>query len=164
MKKKDVVKHNKEVSDMDYLMTKVSKNEDDDSSSSSGSSSSSSSSDSDSDSSSSSDNSSSSSTSDSSSESDTEDLEDEKAKNKSNKKDNLDEPVEETGRLFIRNIPFSTTEEELREIFQPHGALTEVHIPLDDNQRSRGFGYVTFVVPECAVMAMSILDGNIFHN
>ena len=162
-KKKDLVKHNKEVSDMDYLMTKVSKNEDDDSSSSSGSSSSSSSSDSDSDSSSSSDNSSSSSTSDSSSESDTEDLEDEKAKNKSNKKDNEDEPVEETGRLFIRNIPFSTTEEELREIFQPHGALTEVHIPLDDNQRSRGFGYVTFVVPECAVMAMSILDGNIFQ-
>ena len=73
------------------------------------------------------------------------------------------ESVEDSGRLFVRNLPFSTTEDDLRELFQAHGALTEVHIPMDGNNKSRGFAYITFVVPECAVMALTTLDGNIFQ-
>ena len=73
------------------------------------------------------------------------------------------EKIEDSGRLFVRNIPFSTTEDDLRELFSAHGALTEVHLPLDNNNKSRGFGYITYVVPENAVMAMSALDGSIFQ-
>ena len=139
-------------------MTKVSKN--DDVESDNGSSSSSSGSSSDSDTSDESGSSSSSSDDDSDTEGNNilEDTDKKKGKDDINV-----ESVEETGRLFVRNIPFSTTESELRQIFEPYGALTEVHIPNDNNQRSKGFGYVTFVVPEYAVLAMSSLDGNIFQ-
>ena len=149
----------KQMSDMDYLMTKVSKKDDVGSDNDSSSDSSSSSSDSSSDSDTSDESSSTSSGSDDDSDDEGNNTVEDADKNK----DKSDESVEETGRLFVRNIPFSTTEDELRQIFEPYGALTEVHIPNDNNQRSKGFGYVTFVVPECAVLAMSSLDGNIFQ-
>lgn len=36
------------------------------------------------------------------------------------------------GRLFVRNLPYSTTEDDLRELFEEFGMLSEVHLPLDD--------------------------------
>lgn len=42
-----------------------------------------------------------------------------------------DEDVEGTGRLFLRNLPFTTTEAELSEAFSEFGDLQEVHLVLD---------------------------------
>jgi hypothetical protein len=39
--------------------------------------------------------------------------------------------IEETARLFVRNLPYSATEAELAEAFGQHGQLSEVHIVLD---------------------------------
>ena len=39
--------------------------------------------------------------------------------------------IEETARLFVRNLPYSATEAELAEAFGQHGPLSEVHIVLD---------------------------------
>ena len=41
------------------------------------------------------------------------------------------EELGSTGRLFLRNLPFSTTEAELSEAFSEFGDLQEVHLVLD---------------------------------
>lgn len=46
-------------------------------------------------------------------------------------------------RIYVGNLPYSTTEDELREIFGEHGNVNSVDILLDRNTgRSRGFGFV----------------------
>lgn len=75
----------------------------------------------------------------------------------------------ETGRLFIRNLAFSVTEEELEEVFEPFGALLEVHIVRDSStNQSRGVGFVQYCIPENAAKALMSLDrsyqsGRIMH-
>ncbi|OSX76122.1 hypothetical protein BU14_0206s0004 [Porphyra umbilicalis] len=69
----------------------------------------------------------------------------------------------ETGRLFVRNLAFSVTEDELDTLFSRHGTLAEVHLVVDpDSRASRGTAYILYVLPECAVAAMAALDGEIF--
>ncbi|GEQ69013.1 hypothetical protein JCM33374_g2683 [Metschnikowia sp. JCM 33374] len=51
----------------------------------------------------------------------------------------------QTGRLFIRNILYDSTEEEFRELFSTYGPLSEVHIAIDTRTgKSKGFVYVQF--------------------
>ena len=46
-------------------------------------------------------------------------------------------------RIYVGNLPYSTTEDELREVFGEHGNVNSVDILLDRNTgRSRGFGFV----------------------
>ena len=48
-------------------------------------------------------------------------------------------------RLYVGNIPYSTTEDELQATFAPYGSLREVKIIMDrETGRSRGFAFVTF--------------------
>ena len=48
-------------------------------------------------------------------------------------------------KLYVGNLSFETTENELRDLFAQHGTVTDVAI-LNDREtgRSRGFGFVTF--------------------
>ena len=39
--------------------------------------------------------------------------------------------IEETARLFVRNLPYSTTEADLAEVFREHGEVLEAHLVLD---------------------------------
>ena len=39
--------------------------------------------------------------------------------------------ISETGRLFLRNLPYSASEEDIRELFEPFGELTDCHLVLD---------------------------------
>ena len=75
-----------------------------------------------------------------------------------------DEGIAESGRLFVRNLPFSTTEEHLTALFGVFGPLTEVTTPLDKNtNKPTGLAFVTFMLPEHAVKAFNALDGQIFQ-
>jgi len=78
-----------------------------------------------------------------------------------------DEPVEDVsdgGRLFIRNLSYTCTEEDLRALFEKYGPLTELNLPVDKNSnRTTGFAFVTFMMPEHAVKVLSELDGKIFQ-
>ena len=75
----------------------------------------------------------------------------------------IDEVVE-NGRLFVRNLSFACTEEDLRKLFEPFGPLSEVHIPIDKTSKAgKGFAYILFLLPEHAVQAMTQLDGKIFQ-
>ncbi len=62
-------------------------------------------------------------------------------------------------KLYVGNLPFSTTEEELRELFAPHGNVTSA-ILINDREtgRSRGFGFVEFGSNEEGNAAMAALN------
>ena len=46
--------------------------------------------------------------------------------------------------IFIRNLPFITTDEDLYEFFNEFGDISSVFIPIDDFGKSKGFGFVQF--------------------
>lgn len=61
--------------------------------------------------------------------------------------------------LFVGNLAFSTTKEELEASFSVYGPVVEVKIPIDrDTGRVRGFAFVTFESQQAAEKALA-LDG-----
>ncbi|KAF2897811.1 hypothetical protein ILUMI_08367 [Ignelater luminosus] len=75
-----------------------------------------------------------------------------------------EEDIAESGRIFIRNLSYTTTEDDIQELFSKYGPLTEVSLPVDFTTRKlKGFGVITFLMPEHAVKAYSELDGSIVH-
>jgi RNA recognition motif-containing protein len=45
--------------------------------------------------------------------------------------------------IYVGNLPYSATEEEIRALFEPHGTVTRANIVMDrDTGRPRGFGFV----------------------
>jgi RNA recognition motif-containing protein len=48
-----------------------------------------------------------------------------------------------TKNLYVGNLPFTTTEEDLRQLFGQYGTVTKVQVISDrETGRSRGFGFV----------------------
>lgn len=45
-------------------------------------------------------------------------------------------------RLYVGNIHFSITEQDLQNVFEPFGELEFVQLQKDDSGRSRGYGFV----------------------
>jgi len=74
------------------------------------------------------------------------------------------ETVGESGRIFVRNLSYATTEEDLEKLFSDFGPLTETNLPVDRHTRKqKGFAFITFMMPEHAVAAFSALDGKSFQ-
>lgn len=71
--------------------------------------------------------------------------------------------VLESGRLFLRRLPFSVTEAELRSALDRFGDVSELSLPLDLQRQSKGFATAAFTVPEHALAAMRGLDGKLFQ-
>lgn len=72
--------------------------------------------------------------------------------------------IGETGRLFIRNILYDSTEDDFRELFSEYGTLLEVHIAVDTRTgKSKGFVYIQFAKNEDALSAYYALDKQIFQ-
>ena len=64
-------------------------------------------------------------------------------------------------RLFVGNLPFHTTEEDLRDLFQEVGTVVGCTLIVDKvARRSRGFAFVEMDSPEEARLAMSRLNGH----
>ena len=60
-------------------------------------------------------------------------------------------------KLYVGNLPFSSTEEELKELFAQHGEVTSVAIITDrETGRSKGFGFVEFAQSEDADKAIKL--------
>ncbi|HWX92941.1 MAG TPA: hypothetical protein VNY29_09935 [Terriglobales bacterium] len=63
--------------------------------------------------------------------------------------------------LFVGNIPHSTTEAELRALFEPHGAVERVSVVTDrETGRSRGFAFIEMTDAGAADKAVAALDGS----
>jgi RNA recognition motif-containing protein len=64
--------------------------------------------------------------------------------------------------IYVGNLPFRTTEDELQELFAQFGQVSRVNIIQDrETGRSRGFGFVEMEA-EGANVAISTLDGSEF--
>ena len=65
--------------------------------------------------------------------------------------------------MFVRNLSYVTTETDLKGAFEPFGQLTELILPLDEEtEKSKGFAFIEFAMPEHAVAALNGLDGTVF--
>jgi cold-inducible RNA-binding protein len=60
-------------------------------------------------------------------------------------------------RLYVGNLPFTTSEQELQTLFEPYGA-TSVALPIDHDGRPKGFGFVEVEANQMNA-AISALDG-----
>jgi len=62
--------------------------------------------------------------------------------------------------LYVGNLPHSTTEAELRNVFEAHGAVEKVTLVTDrETGRSRGFGFVEMTNASEADKAIAALNG-----
>lgn len=63
-------------------------------------------------------------------------------------------------KLFVGNLSFKTTENDLQDMFAAHGTITEANLMMDRaTGRPRGFGFVTMSTPEEANTAAEALNG-----
>ena len=65
-------------------------------------------------------------------------------------------------KLFVGNLPFSATEESVRELFAPHGTIDSLAL-INDREpgRPRGFGFIEMSSDDAA-KAMQALNGKNF--
>jgi RNA recognition motif-containing protein len=62
--------------------------------------------------------------------------------------------------IFVGNLPFEVTEDELKQIFEVHGKVTSVSILKDKfTGKPRGFGFVEMADKASAEIAISALNG-----
>ncbi|XP_071965402.1 putative RNA-binding protein RbpE [Antedon mediterranea] len=65
----------------------------------------------------------------------------------------------ETGKVYVGNLSFETTEDDLQSSFKAFGEVTEVTIIRDrETNSSRGFGFVTFDNPDAAKKSIDSAD------
>jgi len=67
--------------------------------------------------------------------------------------------------IFVGNIAFTASEDDLRELFEQHGVVDKVHLITDRyTGRSRGFGFVEMPNDEEAKAAIDSLNGAALHD
>ena len=65
-----------------------------------------------------------------------------------------------SNKLFVGNLSFNTTQNDLQDAFAAHGHVLEVNLMTDrDTGRARGFGFVTMSPSEEAQAAITALNG-----
>jgi RNA recognition motif-containing protein len=63
-------------------------------------------------------------------------------------------------KLFVGNLSFNTTENDLQSAFAAHGQVVEANLMMDRmTGRSRGFAFVTYATPEEAQKAIEAMHG-----
>jgi len=64
-------------------------------------------------------------------------------------------------KIFVGNLSFNTTENDLQDAFAAHGTVTETNLMMDRaTGRPRGFAFVTIGTPEEAQKAIAALSGS----
>ena len=63
-------------------------------------------------------------------------------------------------KLYVGNLSFQTTEDELRSHFEQFGAVTDIYVAMDKfTGRPRGFAFVTMGTPDEAKVAIEKTNG-----
>ncbi len=71
------------------------------------------------------------------------------------------EEYELSKKLYVGNLPFTITEDELRTAFERHGTVASVNVITDrETGRARGFAFVEMEDASAADEAMRALDGS----
>lgn len=64
-------------------------------------------------------------------------------------------------KLFVGNLSYNTTENDLHDAFAAHGTVVEANLMVDRmSGRSRGFAFVTMSTPEEAQRAIEAMNGS----
>lgn len=72
--------------------------------------------------------------------------------------------VFDTMKMYVGNLPFSSSEDDLRGLFSEFGTVTDIHVPTDrDSGRPRGFAFVTMGSKDEMISAIKGLDGEDFQ-
>ena len=65
-----------------------------------------------------------------------------------------------SNKLFVGNLSFNTTENDLNDAFGAHGTVTETNLMMDrETGRPRGFGFITMSSAEEAQKAIAGMNG-----
>ena len=69
-------------------------------------------------------------------------------------------------KLFVGKLSFNTTDESLQALFAQYGNVVSAHVATDrdNNNRSKGFGFVEMENDDDAQKAISELDGKSFED
>ncbi|HOY59843.1 MAG TPA: RNA-binding protein [Verrucomicrobiota bacterium] len=63
-------------------------------------------------------------------------------------------------KLYVGNLSYDVIENDLQDLFAPHGPVTEVNLMQDRvTGKARGFGFVTMETKEAADAAIAALNG-----
>lgn len=66
--------------------------------------------------------------------------------------------------IYVGNLPWDATSDQLLTLFQEQGAVVQAQVISDrDTGRSRGFGFVEMADPAEAQKAVAALHGAAFH-
>ena len=66
-------------------------------------------------------------------------------------------------KLYVGNLPFEVSDDDLQELFAAHGAVVSAKVITDrETGRARGFGFVEMEQAEDAQKAIQSLDGQDF--
>ena len=73
-------------------------------------------------------------------------------------------PKDDPCTVFVRSLPYDATDAALEEHFSEVGPVRSAFVVKDRaTQQGRGFGFVTFALPEDAQQAVSTLSGSLFQ-
>jgi len=62
--------------------------------------------------------------------------------------------------IYVGNLPYSMTSEQLEEVFAPHGTIVRAVVINDrETGRSKGFGFVEMADRDAGAAAIAALDG-----
>ncbi|KAG6582829.1 RNA-binding protein [Phytophthora cinnamomi] len=86
-----------------------------------------------------------------------------KKNSSSGEPETTEEDDKPTARLFLRNLPFTAVEEDLEALCSTYGPVEEVHMPLDETRRRKGYGFVLFRTTVDAQTALTALNGMAFQ-
>ncbi len=63
-------------------------------------------------------------------------------------------------KMYVGNLSFDTTKQDLETLFAQHGTVTDVHLPTDrETGRPRGFGFVTMGSTQAMDTAIRVVNG-----
>ena len=63
-------------------------------------------------------------------------------------------------KLYLGNLPFAASDDDIKEAFSAYGTIEDLFIPLDrETNRPRGFAYITLADDDLARKAIEEMDG-----
>lgn len=74
-------------------------------------------------------------------------------------KDMSDDEYERLCTVFVKNLNFDTTDEDLWAAFSEYGLIRTVRVPKRPSGVSKGFAFIVFENPECAQKAVQGMNG-----
>ena len=94
-----------------------------------------------------------------------------KPENPEETKQDEEAPVEKTPeesliddkRLFLMNLSYEVTQEEITGLFTKYGTVVDVELPLGKRGRPLGIGFVRFETSEATISAFAELDKSYFQ-